>query len=320
MLGHAGADCLFQREWWLDAVAPGRWDAVTVEGDDGQLDGWMPYTIRMDRLGLRAMMTPPCTPWLGPWTRPSPSPQPRRRLAHDMAILDRLAEQLPASDLFEQGFHHQVKTGLPFAQRGFDLGTRYTYIIADLSDLDAVWQSVSSSRRRRIKAAQKQLEVRETDDLDLFLHLYRQTFVRQGEEPTNTDDQVRRIDEACSRQDARRILIAFDESGTAHSGEYLVYDEDTAFDLMSGTDPNYRSSDAGSLLVWEAIVRAATTSKSLNFSGGSLAGVEPFLASFGARQQPYLTISRTSLRWQTLELGRRHLRAGRTQLDRIAKR
>jgi lipid II:glycine glycyltransferase (peptidoglycan interpeptide bridge formation enzyme) len=207
---------------------------------------------------------------------------------------------------------------LPFVQRGFDLGTRYTYLIDDLSDLDAVWQSVSSSRRRRIKAAQKKLEVRETDDLDLFLRLQRMTFARQGERPSGSDDQIRRIDEACRRHNARRILIAVDEAGNVHSGEYLVYDEDTTFDLMSGTDPQYRSSDAGSLLVWEAIKRAATTSKSLNFSGGSLVGVEPFVASFGARQQPYLTISRASLRWQTLNLGRNYLRTGRRQLRRAA--
>jgi RNA polymerase sigma factor (sigma-70 family) len=148
------------------------------------------------------------------------------------------------------------------------------------------WQSVSSSRRRRIRAAKKRLEVQESDDVNLFLRLNNLTFARQGRRASYTNDDVRRLDAVCARRGARRILLAVDEEGNPHSAEYLVSDSETTYDLMSGTDPRYRSSDAGSLLVWEAIVLAAATSKSLNFSGGSLTGSSRFWRASGLASSP----------------------------------
>ena len=37
-----GAHALFQQPWWLDAVAPGAWDAAVVT-KDGQMVGRLPY-------------------------------------------------------------------------------------------------------------------------------------------------------------------------------------------------------------------------------------------------------------------------------------
>ncbi len=38
----AHTDCLFQQPWWLDAVAPGAWDAVVAE-HGGRVVGRLPY-------------------------------------------------------------------------------------------------------------------------------------------------------------------------------------------------------------------------------------------------------------------------------------
>ena len=151
-----------------------------------------------------------------------------------MAVLGELVDLLPPADLFRQSFHHSLSTGLPFVQRGLSLQRFYTYRLGELSDGDKVWAGLSASRRRRVQKAQTRLEVRSSDDIDLFLRLNHSTFSRQGLQPPYSDDAVRRIDDARAQRGARRILVAFDERGTPHGAEYLVYDETTAYDLMFG--------------------------------------------------------------------------------------
>jgi hypothetical protein len=56
---------LFEQPWWLDAVAPGNWDAATVTSD-GEIIGRLPY-VRMRRCGLTILGQPPLTQFLGPW-------------------------------------------------------------------------------------------------------------------------------------------------------------------------------------------------------------------------------------------------------------
>ena len=62
------AHALFQQPWWLDAVAPGAWDAAIVT-KDGEIVGRLPY-VRMRRFGLTILGQPLLTQFLGPWIKP----------------------------------------------------------------------------------------------------------------------------------------------------------------------------------------------------------------------------------------------------------
>ena len=60
---------IFCQPWWLDAVAPDRWDAAQVF-DRGELQARMPYVLQRNRLGFRIISMPPLTQALGPWIVP----------------------------------------------------------------------------------------------------------------------------------------------------------------------------------------------------------------------------------------------------------
>lgn len=51
---------------------------------------------------------------------------------------------------------------------------------------------------------------------------------------------------------------------------------------MSGADPAYRNSGAGSLLIWEGIKKAATLSKAFDFEGSNIMDIEKNFRTFGA--------------------------------------
>lgn len=311
---------IFQQPWWLDAVAPGSWDAVEIRGNDGLIDAWMPYVVRTDVRGLRVIDMPQLTMTLGPWVRQPTSDSNRRSTLHYMNLLGELADALPPANLFRQRFHPSLPTLLPFAQRGYDLHLAYTYVLDDLKDEESLWQGVSSSRRKDIRKARSRVRVESTDDLDVFLRLNRMTFERQGVEPPYSDEYVRRLDDACAAHSARRILLAVDEDGAVHGAEYIVYDSNTTYDLMSGLDPNYRDSNAGSLLVWEAIRFASGVSQKLDFEGGTMPAIEPFISSFGGKQTPYVVATKEDLRWRSLSLARDTARALKSAASSLSGR
>ena len=292
--GSDGAShCLFAEPWWLDAVAPDEWGEVLVhEGDE--LHARLPF-VSKQRLGVRALTQPKLTPMLGPWLEPS-SANYAKRLSREHALMEQLIEGLPRSDLFLQGCHPSVTNWLPFYWADFDVTVLYTYCLDDLSDLDAVWSGFRQNIRREIRKAEKTLTVRSDLGVAEFLELNEKTFRRQNMALPHTPELVERLDRACSDRGARRIFFAVDEADRLHAALYVVWDEHSAYYLMSGADPELRTSGAGSLLAWEAIKFSAGVTRRFDFEGSMVPALERFFRSFGARQVGYLQLRRESRR------------------------
>ncbi len=304
-----GTNSVFQQDWWLDAVAPGKWEVLELRSGSGELEARMPIvrdTLLRGRIHTVPM--PELTQTLGPWITPSKAQKYSRQLTHDLELIAGLVELLPPADLVRQNCHYSIRTALPFHQAGFTLGLRYTYVIEGCDTTDAAWALLSKSRRKAVRSAQNNLEVRVCDDIEAFLRVYKKTFARQGMSPLLSDDFIRRVDSAAARAGARRMIGAFDESGALHTMDYLVFDDTCVWDIMSGSDPDLRNSNSGSLVTWEAIKFAVERGLVFDFEGSMLAGVEPVFRSFGAEQRPFATAVRQSPRYRAAVLGRDTIR------------
>jgi hypothetical protein len=301
---------IFHQPWWLDAVAPGRWDAVTVERG-GRTVARMPFVVRGPRT-FRVLTQPPLTPFLGPWITPEAGAKYASALSNQMELQTLLEAQLPTAVAFHQNFSPTVRTCLPFIWAGYRAEARYTYRLEDLHSENALWEGLAGNIRREIRKAQRQLRVRQGDDVDLFHSVLTKTFRRQDLAAPDRD-QLTRIDAACARYGARSMLFACDEADRVHAVAYVVRDRRTAYYLMGGGDPQLRTSGASSLLLWEAIRQSRAAASVFDFEGSMLRPVERFFRAFGGRQAPYLHISRTTrtakaaltIRAQALERFRR---------------
>ena len=280
---------LFEQGWWLDAIAPGRWDAATVSSG-GEIVGRLPY-VRMRRCGVTILGQPPLTQFLGPWIKPGGGTA-YERLEYEHDVMRELIAALPRHDVFLQECHHSITNCLPFYWQGFAQSVRYTYIIDDLSDHDQLWAELSTTVRTHIRKAQRQVIVRATDDIETLIALNRMTFQRQGMAAPYSADQIRRLDAACSARGLHRIFCAEDADGRAHAALYLVWDADSAYCLMSGNDPQLRHSGAVSLLRWEAIKFAGGVTRCFDFEGSMLQPVERFIRAFGGRQVQFARLVR----------------------------
>lgn len=287
---------IFSRDWWLDATAGSEnWDVAMVRNGN-QVLAAMPYVVRR-RYGMKVLNQPALTQTLGPWLCPmDPGTSEAKRLAQEKELMHELIDQLPAFDYFNQSWHYKYTNWLPFLWRGFNQTTRYTYVLTDLRHPDKLWAGFQGNVRRNCKAASDRYRITVRDDLPLddFLALNRMTFQRQGMAVPYSDDYVRRLDAACAKQGCRKYYIAVDPEGRHHAGCYIVWDENSAYGLINGSDPALRHSGALSLCFWRAIQDAAQVTQRFDFEGSIIEPIERFVRCFGATQIPYFNISKTT--------------------------
>ena len=287
---------LFSQAWWLDAVVGGYgWDVALVEKGD-IIVAAMPYVVRK-RYGLTVIGQANLTQTLGPWLRET-SGKLSTKLAQQKEWLTALIAQLPSFAHFNQNWHWQMANWLPFYWAGFAQTTRYTYILHELADEQVLWKGFQENIRGDIKKACNRFNLRVRDDLsvDDFLVVNRMTFARQGMAVPYTDEFVHKLDQACAAKHARKIFIAEDEQGRRHAGVYIVWDQNSAYYLMGGGDPELRNSGASSLCMWEAIKFAGAVTQRFDFEGSMKEPVERFFRAFGAQQTPYFNVTKTPSR------------------------
>lgn len=288
---------IFDSVWWLDAVALGEWDSVEVKRG-AEVIARLPF-VRRQRYGMTILTMPRLTQTLGPWLMPSKAKY-ANQLGQQKELMSELIDMLPPHDYFVQNFHHSVSNWLPFYWKGFEQTTAYTYILRDLTSMDAIWSGFRDNVKTDIKKAAKQLIVRTDLDVDRFLDVSELTFARQGKRLPYGRELVNRLDAACADRNARRMFFAEDAQGRIHAVAYIVWDERAAYYLMGGGDPELRNSGASSLLLWEAIKFSSTVAQAFDFEGSMIEPVERFFRAFGAVQVPYFRVTRSSRRMKIL--------------------
>jgi len=284
---------IFSQSWWLDSVAGEYdWDVCLVE-KGGQIIASMPYVIK-NRIGFKLCTMPTLTQTLGPWIRPSTAKYVKQ-LAQQKKLMNQLIQQLPHFDYFSQNWSYSQTNWLPFYWLGFKQSTNYTYVIEDLTDLDKIWSNFQENIRGDIRKASNRFKLLVNDSLPItdFLELNKQVFARQNKPLPYPDEFVCKLDHSCAENNSRKIFTAVDEEGANHASVYIIWDKDSAYYLMGGSDPELRNSGAISLCMWEAIKFSATVANKFNFEGSMIEPVERFFRAFGANQKPYYTITKT---------------------------
>ena len=131
-----------------------------------------------------------------------------------------------------------------------------------------------------------------TDD---FIQIQRQTFQRQRLAAPKGEKVLRQLIEICRQRNQGDIWGGYDENGQLHAAVFIVWQEQSAYYLAGGGNPELRHSGAHSLVMWKAIQEIAAFTDNFDFEGSMIPGVERFFREFGARQTPYFAISKGKL-------------------------
>src|SRR5919204_5700872 len=270
---------VFCTSWWLEAVAPGRWQTHVLRDGDRIVGAW-PTVVEHTRLGI-VHRGAPLTPYLGPLFPPG---EGARRRSRELKLVEDLLAVIGPHAHLEARCNPGFDYWTPLRWHGFQQTTNYTWRLPDLSDLESVFGGFRENIRGHVRAAEKNGMTVVEAELGDFLELHRRRFARDPE-------AIEQIDAAASRHGARTVLVARDADGQARAGGYFVHDARFTTYLLAATDAEVRG--AASLVLWEAIKRAAARGTAFDFEGSMLRHVESFVRSFGGVPTPY------SIVWST---------------------
>ena len=282
---------IFSHAWWLDAVCGDVWDVCLIE-KGGKIYATMPYRIKK-RYGFTLLDQPPLTQNLGPWIAPSTAKY-SKILGQRKDLMEALISQLPKHHHFSQNWHYSLTNWTPFYWKGFKQTTYYTYIFDDLSNKDLIWSEMKENIRTDIRKAQKLgLSVYTDLSIEDFISLNNKTFERQNIASSYSEYFLKNLLKIAISRNQCRWFISQDKKKKNHAGVLIVWDENSAYYLLGGSDPNLRNSGAMSLCMWEAIKFASTIVKKFDFEGSMIESVERYFRAFGAVQKPYFHITKT---------------------------
>ena len=201
--------------------------------------------------------------------------------------------QLPNVLRFHQKYSCSFKNWLPFYWHGFRQTTRYTYRFDELFDLNTVRKGFEQNTRYDIRKASRIFHIEDCNVIERFQKIKSLSMDAQGRKSSYSNSFLKKLDTACTEKNCRKIYIAVDEQGRDQAAIYLVYDMSMVYYLLGARNPEFRNSGANSLLIWKAIQFASLQNKGFDFEGSMIETIERFFRSFGARQQPYFSISKT---------------------------
>lgn len=286
---------IFSQPFWLDALCGEKnWDVFIFERG-GQILATLPFYIEK-RCGLKYITQPPFTQIMGPWINYPDHLTMEKKLSFEKEVMTYFIDKLEDLGIcfYQQKFSYKITNWLPFYWRGYQQTTRYTYRIEDISSIDEVFNNFHYSKRKNIKKAIKQeLQIGFDIPAKEFYDHHRYTLKERGGVINYTFNLFERIYNATYLNNCGKTIYAKDKEGNLHSALFVIWDKSNAYNLISTIDPEYTTSGSSTLLVLEIIRFLSGKTKSFDFEGSMVEGIENSFNKFGTVQTPYSSIWKT---------------------------
>ncbi len=294
---------IFFQDWWLDLVCDdGYWDAL-VYVEDPHVVAVFPFFVKT--FGPWKYVTMPrLTKFLGPYYLKEFS----ERKQH--SILMKMVEAIPDFLSVDLNLHYQNKNWLPFRWKGYRQTAMYSFVLEDISDIEAVYQGMDGSYRTRIiKKASTALQIRRGLPLDHLTHLLATPFVRRKMKLPLSKSLVSKLDAKLSEREQGIAIAAEDENGRSIAVAWLVWDSTTCYLLATGEDVDQRQRAAGIYTIWQGIKFASEElgCRRFDFLGSVLPEVVKSRRHFGAQPQMYSYVRKAGVWLDVLRDAKRAL-------------
>lgn len=288
------ANSVFEQPWWLDIVAAGSWQEISVKDKNGRVIGRLPYT-NQSVFGLKVCGVPALTQQMGPWFHYDNNMKPVARLKRIKQVSEELIKQLSDKSNIDLYFHSSYQYVLPFIWAGYNVEPKFSYVIDDLSDLNTVFGAMDAKVRNLIKNAEKQFSVTEDVDVEILLQLLCSTFAKQNRSLPMDEIMLRKIIEYTSENGGGMLFGARNNaSGEIVAVAFFLYDKNTCYYLLGGKDYRLSTQGVQEFLLWEGIKFASAVSKEFDFEGSMIPGIESFFRGFGGTPRTYYRVWRGS--------------------------
>ncbi|MDR1544203.1 MAG: hypothetical protein LBS50_07360 [Prevotellaceae bacterium] len=284
---------LFMQSWWLDAACiDGEWNVLFYE-KNGKIIAVLPYYIRKS-YGFKIISQPPLTQYNGIWIDYPENQKLHKRYSFEKKIMDNLIAQLEnlKVDYYSQNFHYSFTNWQPFYWKGYKQTTRYTYILKNIADLDAIFENFSYAKQKHIKK-NSDLKVDFSLSAENFYEFHTHCLCLKNKKIDYSQKLFLSTYNAAILYERGKIIALKDNENNLHAALFFVWDKNSAYALLSAIHPDFRNDGSSTKIFWEAIKFVADKTQSFDFEGSMIENVAQSFQNFGAEQTPYFNISKS---------------------------
>ena len=284
---------IFSSPWWLDAVAPERWDSILVKENNQNVASFV-YTVnRRTKLKLKFIEMPPLTQKLGPYIDYGNRVSLDKRIIFENRVFDQIIEELPDFDDFRIMFDQKYSNWLSFYWHDFIQTTRYSYVINDLTDMNHVKIAFAKSKKYLLNHAQG-LSIKYDISANGFFDYFKEAIEERGETIAYNRDFFCNLYKAVYDNNQGRTFYCVDDKGNIQAEAFIVWDNVTAYYLMAMRKEEYKSTGATELLTYSMIDYVSKFVNRFDFEGSMIKGVEASYRNYGSEQTQYFDIRKSN--------------------------
>lgn len=286
---------LFCQPWWLDHLAPG-WEVLICRRGD-RLQGVWPLFLP-SRGGIKQSINPPFTPYLGPWAMAAEGSNPKQGPGFENRVWAELLAALPRNLPLHLGCWPGIFPLAVLNQAGIQVGMRQTYRLNLREEEAQIWSGMSENLRRKLRKTAS-FEIRSTppEGWGTLWSFLQSRLQRKGLTRGKDPEGMPQLLKTGRERDQIHLLGAYDGQDCL-AMIWVAWDNEQAYYLAGGRNPQVPDRDALAHLLWKAVVEARLRGlSSFDFEGSMDPGVERFFQGFGAARSPYLVLHRSGPRW-----------------------
>jgi len=264
------------------------WEIIIVKKGN-EIAVTMPL-FNSKKMVFRFSRMPILCKYLGPYF-----PKKFRSQKQQEKLIKELIKQLPPIHFFEQNLNPSIFNWLPFYWAGFEATERYTFMIDLSQTLESIYGKISSNyRNNKIAKANNILQIVSDQTLEGYYAIQKKNFKKKGLTLPFSLELLKNFDFVLEQYSARKVFFAIDKKNQIHAVSYLIWDEKTAYLLMTESDPAFRNSGAGIFIIWESIkfAKEVLEKTHFDFMGSVIENVAKVRQEFGAEQVGYLNLKK----------------------------
>ena len=261
---------IYSKPWWMDAVCgKENWDIWLYEKGNNILAA-MPYYLKKNG-NYKYITKAPLTQNNGIIFN-YPADGVMKNIAKqkfEEEVIVQACKFIKKLDLdvYEQQYHYDYTYYLPFFWNNYTIVPRINYVLENTSNVEELWENLSSNYRKNIKKGQKNSFVKQDLDKQKFYKEHEKIFQKQGLECPFSYPLWENLYNACKKNNVCKILYALDKDNNITSLLFLVWDEKSMYHLLGGSIPSYQKLESYNALTWTAIKMASYMGLKYDFEG-----------------------------------------------------
>lgn len=297
---------IFHEDWWLNALAPGRWREVTCHRG-GRVAGSLRFVERSEG-NVKICEMPQITRFLGPVVVPQLG-KTETRIRSTHSIVSELLAQIAGHDHVEMTLDAGFADLAAFLAAGYEVKVHPTFLLdCGSRPIDVLWDGLRDKTKNIIRRARECLTVAESDDVNGFASFYEANL--EGTESYFDLSLLGPAFTAASAREQCRIVTAVDAKGIEHAKVFFVWDDKYVHYFLSTRDKNVAHPGAVSLLLWSGIELAHSLGLCFDFDGGIDNDARyRFVVAFGGEVANRFDVARSTANYRVQRTIRRIPRA-----------